>query len=786
MKKSIDKYWIISLFIFGIAFFIPEKQVQAQTYTDSIAFKIDSAKIENSNLIYSIMFWRTNKDWRGAASAEQDTVMGNLDLYFWMKDIVFDGLQSPVILRHHPNLNGANCLLDISALYHADRFLIKLESKATLSPAMKGIGIPYNEPVELCKIQMPLQYNDRNPEFVWDTKATGGQSYIGEPLIKELQGDIYQNPDPSIVLEDYTRIEYFCQGGTAKIWAKGYSAGTAQKMSWLMAKKLDFSDAVSIESDIKGSLVGAGQVHYSNTLSTPWGNLFYMVSANNTPTGSRVDTLIIPNVPGWLDSMYFQCIISDESLSVASKKSTEGDTRIFLRDSIFAWFAASDPAMRDDAATTGIGATDRTDTVLKCPSSESYVSVYFFGPKCGEDINTIGNSMTITYSGKDNIANPFQHTVELTSWLQEAGKTAPNGRCLYRGTVQLPDSITDVDVWISSITTAKGCNNGASYTPYDTVHITNLKGDNVKVVASLTDTTLASGESMALNTRYPYTSYYLKTPALGRLDLGATPKQYYAPNAACTNPGGCADTIVYQYKVGTTNGDCVMDVEQIVNISDWFYLAPKIYLEGAYRAASNKMTTYYLSNNLLPHTSSYADNVLVPVFPAGKPIVDWIYISVRKTDIRTVVTETSAFLLEDGTICDTVGRPYVRFKNLDPNEKYFVVVSHRNHLRARSKCSYYMSQTESMPTFIDFTQTANVGGEKLAEIGVNIYGLFMGEISPDDVISGADKSLLIMSSGAPGYNICDLDFDGVVSGKDKSVFLNNIGAAAGLYTVSCP
>lgn len=784
MKYLMGKYWIVSMFLFGFIFLMPEKQVQAQAYTDSITFKIDSARIEGFNLVYSVMFWRTNQDWRGTASAQQDTVLGNTDLYFWMKNTVFD-FQNPVILRKHPSLGKPNDLLDITAMYYAERFRIQLKIKPAISSAMNVVGVPYNKPTELCKVQMSLLYNDRNPGFVWDTKATGGQSYSGEPLIADLKGDIIQNPDPSIVLEAYSGTQSVCQGGTAKIWARGHSTGSQLNTSWKMAKKLDFSDAETVPNALTGPDVGVGQVHYSNTISTKWGNLFYMVSATNTSSGSRVDTLIIPNAPAWIDSMYFQCILSDASLSVAPRKSTEGDTRLFLRDSIFAWFAASDPANRADGP-LGIGAHDRTDTIFKCPSSESYVDLYFFGPKCGEDANTIGGSMTITYSGRDQLANPYQNTVDLSSWARVNDVLAPNGRCLYRGSVQLPDDLTNIDVWITSISTVNGCNNGASYAPYDTVHITDLAG-NSSIKASLADTTLSSGESMALNSKYSYSNYYLKTPALGTLNLGSTPKKYNAPSDACTNPTGCRDTIVYQYKVGTSiGGDCTMEVEQVVHISDWFYVAPKVILEGAYRS-SGKMSTYLSTRNLLPTASPYDNTIIAPIFPVGKAIVDWLNISLREESApKIIVAETSVFLLEDGAMCDLEGEASARFKNLDPAKKYYIVIRHRNHLIARNKCAVTISQQKMLPTVIDFTQLANVAGEKLKSLPGGIYGLFAGDIIDDGIISGSDKSLLVNSAGSSGYTICDLDFDGLVSGTDKAIFLKNTGASASLNAAACP
>ena len=55
--------WLCSSMLLGICLFLlPTQEVSAQIYTDSLTFKIDSAKIDGEFLTYSVMFWRTNKD----------------------------------------------------------------------------------------------------------------------------------------------------------------------------------------------------------------------------------------------------------------------------------------------------------------------------------------------------------------------------------------------------------------------------------------------------------------------------------------------------------------------------------------------------------------------------------------------------------------------------------------------------------------------------------------------------------------------------------------------------
>lgn len=784
--KTVAKNLIISLFFTVLAFVAPVREAQAAAvYTDSITFKIDSAKIVGNNLVFSIMFYRHIDDWRGG-SGVQDTLMGDVDLYFWANNLVLNDKAHAVVSRKHPNIDHPQDFLKFGRVgYHAGRFHVKLaKNNGATSP--QYIEIPYNTPVELCQLQLPLNHVDRNPGFRWDTTATGGFSNRGEPLLIAYKGDIIQNPDPAIVLEDYAKKVYVCEGDRTKIWAKGYSAGTLLNVSWLMSKDIAFTNPVRFTSNIVGTQVGTSQVHYSGNVTTPDGALRYEVSSMNVGQDSRVDTLMILDAPQWLDSMYFQCILTDPSLSVDTRKSVEGETQVIVRDSVFGWFAASDANKRADVATGHpVGASNRTDTVLKCPTGESYVSFYFFGPDCGEDSDLIGNEMTITYMTQDALANRKTGTVSLTSWAAETVVKAPNGKCLFRGTVNLPDTVTDVNVWVTSISTAKGCHNGAPYTQYDTVHIRDIEG-NVSIKNSLADTTVSSGEKMELNTDYVYSGYELKTGLGSSLELSANPKYYQATSTPCTDPAGCADTITYKYDISTASGTCTMEVDQIVRISDWYYVAPKVFLEGAYRSSTAKMKTYYSDNNLLPHASPYDNTITLSNFPAGKPIVDWIQISLRKeSDVTDVITKSSVFLLEDGTICDSIGKPYVRFKNLKPSDYYYIVIEHRNHVITRSKCAYNISSVEANPTRVDFSNIADVAGGSVKLLGSSIYGLYVGDINQDNVISVVDQRLLMEAVARAGYLDEDSNFDGTVSSTDQVLLLNNTSKGTGMFGGGC-
>lgn len=794
MRRSSINVLFVSVLVTIVMIFAPTKHSHAQLYTDSITFKIDSVSIEGNELVYSIMFWRPIENWRGSAGGQQDTVLAHLDLYFWMKDMVFNKEVNPMIVRHHPNLNAPNSLLDISCRYHAGRFQIALRTRSSVNAAMLLVPVKYNQPVELCRIRMPLNYADRNPEFIWDEKATGGKSYSDEPLLKELQGNIFYNPTPSLVLTDYFKTGFFCQGDVVKLWASGYSTGSQQKMTWLMSKNADMSDAVLFDNSLLGSLVGEGLVQVAGLVDTDRGDLYYQISASNQANDIRVDTLMIFNAPGWLDSMYFQCILSDASTGVMPRKSNEGDIQVYLRDSIFGYFATTSVAHMGDASTSQVGASDRTDTIFKCPTSAPYVSFYFFGPKAGRESYTIGSYLSVSYEGLDALINPIPSgTVELSSWSEVPGKTAPNGRKLYRGTLKLPAELTDYKVWVTGISTQKGCNNGAPFTPYDTVYITDMTGDNALIQAVLSDTTLSGGESMNLNTDYAYTNYYLKTPNNGNLVLNSTPKKYMAPASVCDNAPSCkADTLVYQYQITMDNGDaCTMEVSQIINLADYYYLKLKVLLEGPYVSSNGLMNSL---QGIMQLQSPYNANVFVSTWPAvtatspDKAIADWIEVSLRTGgDLDHKVDSVSAFLLADGSVCDKEGKFFLKFKQLratsGQDRNYYITVEHRNHLMIRSELEYQLTTSETSAPLLDLTNVVNVyqGNVKLVDATLGLYGMYAGAIASKQIINIADLNEVELSNGSSGYVTTDVDFNWVVNYNDYDVVDKNNGVSISLY-----
>lgn len=808
MKGTLCKWLGVSVFLLVLLFCT--QKTEAAVYTDSLTFKIDSAKIEGDFLEYSVMFWRTNESWVGD-NGKQDTLLGNTDLNFWLEDVVFDKNVAPQIVRKHADLDlntaGGFALMNIEARYYAYRFSIKISPKENPMSNMRVVSVLYNQPVELCRVRLKMTNPNQNPGLEWDVKATGGQSTIGEPLILALDGNVRLNPQKDIILVDNSHVQWVCEGGEAKVWAKGHSSGDKLKIAWYMAGDPDCvgayngnpNDAAKFTSNITGNLV-SGQVHVADYLNTAkWGKLRYHITCANDGL-ERVDTLHIFNVPISMDSIYFQCELSDASLSGAPRYSSNTangtdnqKTQLLVRDSLHGWFASSDPTRRDDGP-GGIGASDRTDTVMRCPSIGAVVSFYFFGPDCDADHQIIGSYMDVTYQWQDALGASDVDTYRVSSWEKVSGKNAPNGKCLYKGSVLLAQALTDKLVWIRSISTEAGCNNGSSYRKYDTLYVKDLPQDQT-LVATLTDTTLSAGESMTL--RPGFDGYTLKQPALGSVNTSA--KTYTAPATSCSDPDGCRDTLVYKYTMNIGEGtNCQMEFQQVVNLSDVYYLSLKVLLEGGFAYSStNLMVSYPVA--LFPrdasgyYTSPYCDQkvAVMPSIatPAEGDITDWIYIQLR--DVSNIgnlfesIDSVSAIVRQDGTVFSMDGKPYVTFKNL-AKTKYHVVVTHRNHVGVMSKEPIELkTSVASLPStpLIDFTNLALV---YVSDPTIPVMyllpdgraALFVGDVTEDGFITVPDANEIIFnmsSTTSDVYRPSDLDFDGVVNASDYNRCLNNLG-----------
>ena len=212
-----------------------------------------------------------------------------------------------------------------------------------------------------------------------------------------------------------------------------------------------------------------------------------------------------------------------------------------------------------------------------------------------------------------------------------------------------------------------------------------------------------------------------------------------------------------------------------------------IILEGTFVANNSDgfMSTYARQANLLPTeqpyrkppwnydgTESVADTSDIP-----QTAVDWILVEVRhEADTTQIAGRAAGFLLRDGNIIGADGSP-LRILNLLENERYYVIVRHRNHLAISSRNSITLPNTE--PTKYDFTAsiTKAKGNEQMRELPSGRYAMCAGDANADGRIDTKDyETYLNESSSINSYLPSDFDINTHTTARDFNLMLGNSGA----------
>jgi hypothetical protein len=246
----------------------------------------------------------------------------------------------------------------------------------------------------------------------------------------------------------------------------------------------------------------------------------------------------------------------------------------------------------------------------------------------------------------------------------------------------------------------------------------------------------------------------------------------------------------------------------------------RVFLAGAYNIATNTMRTDLntTSNPLVPginilktyatsspYTALFgapAVSVAPAFFDANPSIVDWILVEARdqSTPATTLISQTSAFLKNDGTIINIDGTP-LSLKNANNNVNGLVHISikHRNHLAIRTPGSGINVAAAATPQhlFYNANQAFNLGSctecanpsTPLRLINSN-YVMWGGDATSNSSStyngSANDKTKILQKVGLTtpnniitGYNIEDVNLDGIVtyngSNNDKTSVLQQVG-----------
>ncbi|SNR15292.1 hypothetical protein [Tenacibaculum jejuense] len=210
-------------------------------------------------------------------------------------------------------------------------------------------------------------------------------------------------------------------------------------------------------------------------------------------------------------------------------------------------------------------------------------------------------------------------------------------------------------------------------------------------------------------------------------------------------------------------------------------LSPIAFLQGPLATSgTTTMDDSLRSNSLLPTTSPYSDGLTCEnsVFnnTGNDAIIDWIWITLRdKNDKTIVLASQSALLQADGDIVDTNGISPVQIAL--SSDSYFVGINHRNHLGIISTNPVTLNTTSTTTINLSDTTTAVFGGtNSVLNMGNGIFAMIAGDFDENGQIQNIDTNSVIQLLGISTYNKADLDMNGQVQNSDINNLLNpNIG-----------
>lgn len=248
--------------------------------------------------------------------------------------------------------------------------------------------------------------------------------------------------------------------------------------------------------------------------------------------------------------------------------------------------------------------------------------------------------------------------------------------------------------------------------------------------------------------------------------------------------------------------------EVTVAVNAGVALSARVILEGPYDEVADLMADDLRNAALVPSNEPYTgmsqfthvnggDESVGPGVldvSGNNAIVDWVFLELRNKNDNTEVLETrSALLQSDGDIVDVDGVSAVQF--LSPQDEYFVVIRHRNHLGVMTANAIALSNT---PSEFDLSSgSTDTWGTNAQKDLSGTYCMWMGNAFVDQELmytggnNDRDPILVSIGGGTPtdtnsGYLLEDCNLDGVVKytgpANDRDPILVNIGGSVPTQT----
>jgi hypothetical protein len=206
----------------------------------------------------------------------------------------------------------------------------------------------------------------------------------------------------------------------------------------------------------------------------------------------------------------------------------------------------------------------------------------------------------------------------------------------------------------------------------------------------------------------------------------------------------------------------------------------KVFFEGPFSV--NEMNTGLNQNGILPASQpysaspwNYAGSESVPLnfFAANPNIVDWVLLELRTGTLSSAkIAEQACFILNNGSIVALDGFSPLYFEQ--PADDYYLVVTHRNHLRVMNALPYSVNKTSAQYDFTD-SQSKAYGSGAMTEVAEGVFAMYAGDANGDGQLTGTDFNLFNPNfrSALSGYLNTDFNLDGSITGTDFNLFNPN-------------